>query len=145
MTTDITNRYVNQDLNIAKSHHDRLGAFVSRSGPANKPFSRYVDAWWAAMAIGVRLGRRTPLPPEVKKFNDGRVLSSDPWRITHLELLALAKSGPEALDRPADVIRAASEYANTGFPYLLEQLIGQNEPTLNLMLRVGEIDEWQLR
>ena len=144
MTIDIANRYANQDLNIAKRHHDRLGTFVSRSGPDNQPFSRYVDAWWAAMAIGVRLGRRTPLPPEVIKFNDGRILSSDPWRITHLELLALAEAGPEALDRPADVIRRASEYANTGFPSLLAQLIGQNEPTLNLMLRVGEIDEWQL-
>ena len=145
MTVDIANRYASQDLNIAKQHHERLGAFLSRSGRENMPFSRSVDAWWIAMLIGVRLGRRSPLPSEVTKFNDGRVLSSDPWRITHLELLALGTEGPDSLDRPSDVIRMASEYANTGFPYLLDQLIGQNEPTLNLMLRVGKIDEWQLR
>ena len=145
MSKDITNRYANQDLYIAKRNHERVGTFVSRNVRDNKPFSRYVDAWWAAMTIGVHLGRTTPLPPEVIKFNDGRILTSDPWRITHLELVALAEAGPESLDRPVDVIRLASEYANTGFPYLLDELIGQNEPTLNLVIRVGAIDEWQLR
>ena len=42
------------------------------------------------------------------------------------------------LDKPAEVIRMASEYANTGFPHLFEHLIGQPEPTLNLMMRLDE-------
>lgn len=144
MTIYITNRYANQDLYIAKCHHDSLGNFVSRDEQKNKPFHRYVDAWWAAMAVGVKLGERTPLPSDVTKFNDGRVLSSDPWRITHLELLALAEEGPGAIDRPANVIRMASEYANSGFPYLLDKLIGQNEPTLNLVHRLDDIGDAQL-
>ena len=44
------------------------------------------------------------------------------------------------LQKPAEVIRMASEYANTGFPHLLEYLIGQPEPTLNLMMRLGEVE-----
>ena len=32
----------------------------------------------------------------------------------------------------------ASEYANAGFPFLLEHLTGQPEPTLNLVMRLTE-------
>ena len=135
----VLNRYANQDLFIAKNHHQVLGDFVSRSEGDERPFSRQVDAWWAAMTLGVRQGRRTPLPPEVTKFNDGGILSSDPWRITHLELLAIAEAGPEVLERPPEVIRIASEYAHTGFPDLLNHLVGQVEPTLNLMMRLDEL------
>ena len=135
MTTDIVNRYASQDLFIAREYHDRIGDFVSR-GQDSRPFSRYVDAWWVAMTIGIQRDRRTPLPSGVVKFNDGGILSSDPWRITHLELLALARGGPEALDRPAELIRMASEYANAGFPELVDLLTGQVEATLTLMLRL---------
>ena len=136
----IVNRYANQDLFIARTHHEHLGSFVSRSEQDGQPFARQVDAWWAAIAIGVQYGKRTHLPTDQVKFNDGGILSSDPWRITHLELLALAEGGNEILEKPAEVIRMASEYANTGFPHLLKHLIGQPEPTLNLMMRLDDVE-----
>ena len=141
MTVDIPNRYANYDLHIATQYHERLDSFVSHSGKEKKLFSRWVDAWWLALTIGVRVGRRSPLPPNVTKFYDGRILSSDPWRITHLELLALAENGPEALDDPRDVIRMASEYANTGFPDLLDHVVGQNEPTLHLISALSRMGQ----
>lgn len=137
--TGIANPYASQDLFIAAPHHERLRDYVSRSQQDQRPFQRQVDAWWAALAIGARQRRRIPLPQDAVKFNDGRILATDPWRITHLELLALAEEGPEILDSPADVIRMASEYANSGFPDLLDQLVGQVEPTLNLMLRLDDL------
>ena len=94
--TGIVNRYANQDLFIARAHRERLLGFVSQSEQDSHPFERQVDAWWAAIAIGVQRGERTPLPSDQFKFNDGRILSSDPWRITHLELLALAEGGDES-------------------------------------------------
>ena len=137
--TTIANPYASQDLFIAAPHHQRLRDYVSRSQQDHRPFQRQVDAWWAALAIGVRQRRRIPLSQEPVKFNDGRILATDPWRITHLELLALGEEGPEILDSPAEVIRMASEYANGGFPDLLDQLVGQVEPTLNLMLRLDDL------
>lgn len=134
----VANAYTNQDLFIAHDVSERLGDFVSRSERDAKPFSRQVDAWWLAMGIGVQLGRRTPLPEKTVKFNDGGILSSDPWRITHLEALALAEDGERALDSPSQVIRIASEYANTGFPWLLDQLLGEAEPILTLTNKLGE-------
>jgi hypothetical protein len=137
--TTIANPYASQDLFIAVPHHERLLEYVSRSQQDHRPFQRQVDAWWVALAIGAHQRRRTPLPQDAVKFNDGRILATDPWRITHLELLALAEEGPEILDSPADVIRMASEYANSGFPDMLDQLVGQVEPTLNLMLRLDDL------
>ena len=145
----VVNRYATSDLFIARDYRGQLTNFVDRlddGGPSSspevlRPFRRQIDAWWAALVLGVRSGQRTPLSTTNRsKFNDGSVLNSDPWRITHLDLLALAEEGPDMLDRPADVIRMANEYANGGFQELLDQLVGQPEPTLNLMLRLDASD-----
>jgi hypothetical protein len=135
---DVVNRYANQDLFIAQEVSEQLANFVSRSDRDAKPFGRQVDAWWLAIGLGVKIGHRTPLPEKTVKFNDGSILSSDPWRITHLEALALAEGGEQAIDSPSQVIRIAAEYANTGFPWLIGQLLGEAEPTLTLMNRLDE-------
>jgi hypothetical protein len=134
----IVNPYASQDLFIAQEVSDRLSDFVSRSEKDAKPFARQVDAWWLAIGVGVQLGERTPLPAKTVKFNDGAILASDPWRITHLEALALAEEGEKVLERPSQVIRIASEYANGGFPWLLDQLLGEAEPILTLTNRLGD-------
>lgn len=136
---EVANRYGNQDLFIAQEISERMGDVVSRSDKDPKPFLRQVDAWWLAIGIGLRLGLRTPLPEKTVKFNDGGILSSDPWRITHLEALALAEEGETALQNPAQVIRIASEYANAGLKWLVEQTLGEAEPTLKLMNSIGDL------
>ena len=138
---EIANRYGNQDLLITQEVSDRMGDIVSRSDKDPKPFPRQVDAWWLGIGIGLKLGIRTPLPDKTVKFNDGGILSSDPWRITHLEALALAEEGETALQNPAQVIRIASEYANTGLKWLVEQTLGEAEPTLRLMNTIGELTQ----
>ena len=135
----VVNPYGSQDLFIDADVSVRIGDFVSRSEKDGKPFARQVDAWWLAIGLGVHMGYRNALPGKTVKFNDGGILSTDPWRITHLELLALAEEGESVLDKPVQVIRIASEYANTGFPWLIEQLLGQAEPTLTLMNRLVDV------
>lgn len=137
MPTYVMNPYASQDLLISAENSDRIGSFVARAG--DKPFTRQVDAWWIAVLAGVRMGIRTELASRTVKFNDGGVLGSDPWRITHLELLALAEEGVEVLQRPAQVVRIATEYANTGFDWLFTQLIGESEPALTLTNRLGDL------
>src|SRR3954449_13590799 len=135
----VANPYGNQDLFIAADVSERMGDLVARSDKDGaKPFPRQVDAWWLALGLGVRSGQRTRLPEKTVKFNDGGILATDPWRITHLELLALAQEGAEVLDSPAQVIRIASEFANTGFQWLIEKLLGEAEPTLTLMNRLSD-------
>jgi hypothetical protein len=141
---DVVNRYANQDLFIAQDVSDQLSDFVSRSDKDAKAFARQIDAWWLAIGIGVKIGHRTPLPEKTVKFNDGGILSSDPWRIPHLEALALSEEGERILDNPSQVVRIASEYANTGFPWLISQMLGEAEPTLTLMNHLDEYVETSL-
>jgi len=134
----VVNPYASQDLLIAAANSERMSSIVSRDEKNPRPFARQVDAWWLAMLVGLEYGR-TPLSGETTKFNDGGVLASDPWRITHLELLAVAEEGVDVLQRPAQVVRIATEYANSGFDWLFEKLTGEAEPTLTLTNSLGQI------
>lgn len=139
MAVYVLNPYASQDLFLSAENSDRLAPFVSRAERDGRPFTRQVDAWWLAVLAGVKTGLRTEIIGRSVKFNDGGILASDPSRITHLELLAVAEEGVEVLQRPAHVVRIATEYANTGFDWLFEQLIGESEPALTLTNRLGDL------
>jgi hypothetical protein len=48
------------------------------------------------------------------------VLSSDPWRIIHLQLLAVGQTGDaKILDDPGSIVQMANEFAATGLSLLL--------------------------
>jgi hypothetical protein len=137
---EVVNRYAAIDLFIPEEYHKSVGDFVSRAQNDTRPFSRQIDLWWLAVGIGVQAGYRTPSPGKDKgtKFNTAAILNSDPWRITQLELLALAEEGDAVLSDPNRVIQIASEYANTGLQWLMEQMLGEAEPTLALMNGLAE-------
>lgn len=124
MTTD--SRYRDQDLWMPSGFHKEFvetNILVSR-GDAWAPFARQIDLWWYALSVGVGMRERTTLPPrnQLVRFNDGGILHSDPWRITHLELLMLSEQGPDGDNSPAAITQMANEYAVTGFGALTEQL-----------------------
>src|SRR5690348_4936161 len=91
------NPYVNLELKIPSQFSEDFKKYTSRFKAEDgsvkdidrSPFDRYVDFWWAAIAVGVAEGRVSGTE-DAEKFVTGVVLSQDPWRITHLELLAIA-------------------------------------------------------
>ena len=127
----------NQDLKIPSDHYQdvRRFAMTGQSG-SNKnrddiPFGRYVDIWWLAMCIGVQEGRKTSL--ETNKWHTfvraGEVLPSNPWRIFQLQLLATGVTGSvEILFKPGELISMANEFAATGLPILLNEILGSQVP-----------------
>lgn len=127
---DIINRYAPTDLFMP----DHLHRVIREHVGATKTFPRFVDAWWIGFCLGVRGGHHRALPGPDKrvKFMDGTVLSTDPWRIIHLELIALALRGEDILASPRDVIQLANEYAVHGLESIVHALTGQNEPVLAL-------------
>ena len=79
------------------------------------------------------------MPEKRVKFDTASILNADPWRITHLELIALAEEGPEVFDSPTRVIEIASKYANSGLPWIVETLLGESEPTLTFLNLLGDL------
>ena len=117
-------RYRDQDLWMPKRFHDEyVQKLVGRSDHL-APFDRQVDLWWFALCVGVNIGERASLPArnDLTRFNDGGVLESDPWRVTHLELLVLTELGQDESSNPNAVVRVANEYAMTGFRELATEL-----------------------
>jgi len=122
MPSAIANPYVNLLLKIPAQYSEDFKKYTSTfkaEDGANKdidrsPFDRYVDFWWAAIGVGVSEGRMSSTE-DAEKFVTGVVLSQDPWRITHLELLAIAHTGsPDVIGKPGEVIEIANGYAATG-------------------------------
>jgi hypothetical protein len=136
MPAAIANPYVNSELKIPKQYFEDVKKYTSRFKSEDgttkdidrSPFDRYVDLWWAAIGVGVCEGRVSSTE-DSEKFVTGVVLSQDPWRITHLELLAIAHTGsPDVVGRPGEVIEIANGFAATGVPLLVEILLKKSEP-----------------
>ena len=143
MTSDA--RYRDQDLWIPTAFHKEFvetNILVSRGDP-RAPFSRQVDLWWYALSVGVGMRERTPLPARTQlvKFNDGGILNSDPWRITHLELLMLSEQGPDGDNSSVAIAQMANEYAVTGFGALAEQLRAVADPQTYLIGAIVRLNE----
>ncbi|MFE9060942.1 hypothetical protein [Streptomyces violaceusniger] len=103
-----------------------------------KIFGRQIDGWWLGLCIGVRKGERLPFQSDAQrvKFMDGSIFNSDPWRVTHLELLALTKEGDDVLAEPRRVVGLAMEYANFGLEWLGNECLLKTEPTLSVLNRL---------
>ena len=136
MPAATANPYINLELKIPKQYFEDFEKYTSRfkaeDGSAKdidrSPFDLYVDFWWVAIGVGVCEGRVSNTE-DLKKFVTGVVLSQDPWRITHLELLAIAYTGsPDVIGRPGEVIEIANGYAAIGVPILVEMLLKKSEP-----------------
>ncbi|WP_212827438.1 hypothetical protein [Catellatospora sp. TT07R-123] len=118
---------------------EQLHRHIRDATGAGKPFERQIDAWWLAISVGVKASQRRPMEPGAKttKFMDGTIFGRDPWRIVHLELLALATEGEEVLRHPTKVIAIASSYANYGLEWLINEcLIGDVEPSVTILNRL---------
>jgi hypothetical protein len=136
MPAAIANPYINLELKIPSQYTEDFKKYTSRFKSEDgstkdidrSPFDRYVDFWWIAIGVGVREGRMSNTD-DSEKFVTGVVLSQDPWRITHLELLAIAQTGStDVIGRPGEVIDIANGYAATGVPILVDILLKKPEP-----------------
>ncbi|WP_411871684.1 hypothetical protein [Vulcanococcus limneticus] len=135
----IVNPFDRSDLFLETKHHAIVAEAISRAD-GEKPFKRYIDAWWLALCIGVRKDHRVKLSGDTTKFNDGGIFSSDPWRIIHLQLLGLSWLGSTALDHPTQIIQLSSEYVNGGIEWIVDTIHGQPNRTLAIYNRISEFE-----
>ncbi len=123
----------NQDLKVPKKYLESVQQFTMtkqqignrEKNRDNIPFMRYVDIWWLALCIGVQDGKKSVLASNKWHIfaRAGEVLPSTPWRISHLQLIAIGESDDtNILTKPGAVITMANEYAATGLPLLIDNL-----------------------
>ena len=125
---DVLNPFQTSDLKVPTAQWEAVRKLTStfkteggeQSEPDRTPFRRYVDLWWAGLCVGVRIGQPTKVT-DWHKFIDGTILISDPWRIIHLQAIAISylKTADVAQD-PSAVISLANEFAATGLPLIIE-------------------------
>ena len=127
----------NQGLRIPIEHLENVRRFTM-TGQTERgknrddiPFERYVDIWWLALCLGIKEDRRTRIEPNRwhQFVRAGEVLPSTPWRLFQLQLMAVGKTGStEILSKPGELIGMANEYAATGLPLLLNEVLGSQVP-----------------
>ncbi len=137
----MANPFSSADIEIAKLYREKMDDLQSQSDK-RKPFPRMIDVWWAGLCIGLREGQRRPLEGDTVKFATGVIFDSDPWRIAHLQLIALADGGANSIADDGWAGRAittASEFANFGLGWLFEVVAGAPNPTLAVYRRLDEV------
>lgn len=131
----------NQGLRIPSKHRENMRRFTmtGQSDSENRrdsnldhvPFDRYADIWWLALCVGIQEGRRTSVNSDdwFQFIRAGEVLPSNPWRLFQLQLMAIGVTGNiDILSKPGELINMANEYAATGLPIILDELLGSGIP-----------------
>ena len=137
--SDLCAPYTSQDLFLTKTFDDEFATIlVERGGKEGSPFPRKIDLWWTAVMVGVAIGHPSSRPSRDKliKFETGAIFGQQPWRVTHLELMALAEQteGDELKPiKPNTVVGIAHEYAFTGLDWIGDEVRGSAQPMIKLM------------
>lgn len=132
---DLLGGLQNLPLRIPAEHYDHVqrltmtGRTRKNVNRDNVPFARYLDIWWLALCIGIQEGRRTPSSEWHTFVRAGEVLPSNPWRILQLQLLAVSETNDtKILANPSEIIVMANEYAATGLPLVISEVLGSQIP-----------------
>jgi hypothetical protein len=132
----MVDRYYNpfqaMELRLPSSYRDEISRYCQGAtqdgrgtGLGDAPFPRIVDMWFLALCLAARAGKKeTDLPADkTYKFMEGTVLSSDPWRIDMLMMLAVSMTGEtEIVAQPRQVINLANQLAAAGMPDVIDML-----------------------
>lgn len=130
------NPFAGLDILIPEDFRDKISTYVqrregSRATPLNQPFDRNVDIWFFAIILALKKG----LKPSAQigkgyKAAEGVVLGSDSWRATTLTLISISETNdPTIVDRPSEMMKIVTSYANAGFPLLFSILESRGDET----------------
>lgn len=134
--------YVSQDLYLPRTFDEEFSELlVSGVKGSDKPFPRKVDLWWATICIGAALGQHRPLSKDRVKFHTGQIFANEQWRVTHMELLALAREGKDAVKRPTRVVEIAEEHGMAGIEWIADRLRATTRPALKLLVELEKLGE----
>ncbi|MGL5370255.1 MAG: hypothetical protein ACRDBF_04395 [Plesiomonas shigelloides] len=121
------NTFASFQIAIPNKYQDKIKKYCSTGGSNidifNAPFKRQVDFWFVALCISFKEGLLREKVKDTYNATTAAILSSDPYRIHLMYLIALSDTKSEdILTNPRAIFDICCEYANAGIPYLLELL-----------------------
>jgi hypothetical protein len=136
------NPFQGQDIRVPTRFRDAFARYCqthsedgAKASVLHSPFPRMVDMWFLAACLGAQAGKATDYDTkDTYKIIDASILSSDPWRIDALVLMAISQTkNVEIVKEPREVLQIASKFAVSGMDSLLEMLKeGDSDPVWNL-------------
>lgn len=146
----MADRYFNPfqgiDITVPVEYHEDMARYSQKEGRAiidQSPFPRMIDMWFLAVCVAARLDLEPVDSSKMdsRKFADGNILSSDPWRVHTLMLIAIVQTDSvEIVSEPRKMMAIASGLAVAGLPRVLSMIKdGSGEPIWNLTDAAGDL------
>lgn len=142
MSSKYFNPFQGQDIRVPNRFRDEFGRYCqthsddgARASVLHSPFPRMVDMWFLAVCLGAQEGKQADYDSkDTYKIIDASILSSDPWRIDALVLMAISHTKRvDIVTEPREILQLASRFAVAGMPKLLQMLKeGDSDPVWNL-------------
>ncbi len=121
------NPFASYNVEIPKKYAEELKKYCQTAGGKITyefaPFKRQVDFWYYSFLVAVQKGLEPVSESETSNITPASILSSDAYRISHIQLAFLGHA--ESLAALADhrgVFDYALGMANAGIPYVLQLL-----------------------
>jgi hypothetical protein len=128
----IANPFASFDLFLPNMYKEKIDKFTRsggrQEGPLISPFPRQIDFWFSAFLVGVAKNLEPINDRDSYKFIQGAILSTDPYRVSTIEIVALGRTkDTEILTDPKKMLDIASGLAFAGTPGLISVLEDPDE------------------
>jgi hypothetical protein len=126
------NPFASFDLYLPNVYKEKIDKFTKSSGRQEgtliSPFPRQIDFWFTAFLYGVSKNLTPVEEKDSYKFIQGSILTTDPHRISVIQLVALGRTGdPAVLTEPKQMLDLASGLAFAATPQLIGTLDDPDE------------------
>lgn len=125
------NPFASYQVEVPKKYSDQIKSYCKTGGGKVSyefaPFERQVDFWYFAFLYAVNKQLNPDETGERSNITPASIFTSDPYRISHIQLAYLAEfENIELLSNYKKVMGYANNMACAGTPYLL-QLLGDED------------------
>ena len=129
------NPFAGYNVEIPKKYTDEIKKYCQTAGGKVTfefaPFNRQIDFWYFAFLYSVKKGLEPVTEPDTSNITPASILSSNQYRITHIQLVFLGSTQDiELLANHRKVFDFALHMANAGIPYVLQLLNDQEDRPL---------------
>jgi len=129
------NPFASYSLEMPKKYDEQIKSYCLTGGGKKSreqaPFDRQVDFWYCGFLLAVKKKLDPTKSKETYNATPASILSSDSYRITHIQAAYLAITDDlSGLSQPRKVFDFALEMANSGIPVLLQILSDADQKPL---------------